>query len=171
MLETIEREPEMPPRVGETVVRGVIPRLSGVMTLFYYDDVAAAARWYAANLDFEKVIDYDWLTVFRVVDRSYLGLVAAGAGSQRPVAGANKGAMISIETTDLDKWHDRFFRAGVAGTGRGLDIGCDGQSIEFKVQDPGGYTVEFFEWIDPPIAWTDGDEQRRRLLRLLPLAD
>jgi hypothetical protein len=125
-----------------------LPRINGAVTLFYYDDIATAARWYEEVIGFEKLIDLGWLAMFQVADQAYLGLVSAEAGSQRPIPGANKGAILSIVTTDLEKWHRRLFAAGVAGTGQGLEIGCAGLSIEFKVRDPGGYTLEFFEWLD-----------------------
>ena len=125
-----------------------LPRISGAVTLFYYDEIATAARWYEDVIGFEKQVDLGWLALFQVADQAYLGLVAAEAGSQQPIPGANKGAILSIVTTDLEKWHRRLFAAGLPGTGEGLEIGCGGLSIEFKVRDPGGYTIEFFEWID-----------------------
>ncbi|WP_232476348.1 VOC family protein [Flavisphingomonas formosensis] len=125
-----------------------LPRISGAVTLFYYDEIETASHWYENVIGFEKQVDLDWLALFRIADQAYLGLVAANAGSQRPIPGANKGAILSIVTTDLEKWHRRLFAAGVAGTGQGLEIGCGGLSIEFKVRDPGGYTLEFLEWLE-----------------------
>ncbi|HEY0315736.1 MAG TPA: VOC family protein [Sphingomonas sp.] len=125
-------------------------RVDGAITLFYYDDVEAATRWYEHVIGFEKCVDYGWLAIFRMVDHAYLGLVSGEAGSQRPIPGANKGVQVTISTHDLEQWHSRLYQAQVPGTGVGLEIGCDGHTIEFKVVDPEGYTVEFFEWLETP---------------------
>ncbi len=125
-------------------------RVDGAITLFYYDDVEQAIQWYEHVVGFEKVVDYGWLAIFRMREHAYLGLVDGSAGSQRPIKGPNKGALVTIATHDLEWWHNRLFRAGVPGTGNGLQIGCDGNTIEFQIRDPGGYTLEFFEWLETP---------------------
>ncbi len=125
-------------------------RVEGAYTLFYYDDVPSAARWYADVVGFEKLLDFGWLALFRLGQQAYLGLVSSDLGSQRPVQGDNRGVLLTISTQDLAAWHQRLFEKGVPGTGEGLQIGCDSLTIEFKVRDPGGYTLEFFEWLEVP---------------------
>jgi catechol 2,3-dioxygenase-like lactoylglutathione lyase family enzyme len=125
-------------------------RVDGAITLFYYDDVETATHWYEEVIGFEKVLDHGWLAVFRLRDHAYLGLVSSSAGSQRPLDGPNKGVLLTIATRDLERWHARLFERGVPGTGEGLQIGGEGLTIEFKVRDPGGYTLEFFEWLETP---------------------
>lgn len=125
-------------------------RVDGAITLFYYDDVPAATRWYEQEIGFEKILDYGWLSIFRLIEHAYLGLVSGKAGSQEPIPGPNKGAMVTIATRDLRAWHGRMVEAGVAGVDNGVQPGCDGNTIEFKLRDPGGYTLEFFEWLDVP---------------------
>ena len=118
------------------------------MTIFYYADLAEAARWYEEVLGFERMLSLDGAEVFRVADNAQLALVAEGKGSQPVIAGRGKGALLSIQTDELEAWHARLFALGVEGTGKGAHVGADGTTIEFKVYDPGGYTVEFFEWIE-----------------------
>lgn len=130
--------PGLPPR----------PPISGVITIFYYADLAAAARWYAEVIGLEPLMHLDGVEIFRIEGNAHLALVAEGKGSQRFIAGRQKSALLSIHTSDLEGWHARLFALGVEGTGMGAQIGADGTTIEFKVYDPGGYTVEFFEWID-----------------------
>lgn len=124
--------------------------VEGAYTLFYYDDMAVATHWYEHVVGFEKLLDYGWLAMFRLQERAYLGLVSSSFGSQRPVEGENRGVLLTISTDDLEGWHSRLFEKGVYGTGEGLYIGCDGLTIEFKIRDPGGYTLEFFEWLETP---------------------
>lgn len=126
----------------------VRPAIDTVLTMFYYDDLARAADWYAGVLGFPRLIDADGFVLFGITDQARLALVGAGRGSQQPIPGTNKGAMLSIQTSELDRWHAALFARNVPGTGVGLSIGGDGRTIEFKVTDPEGYTIEFFDWID-----------------------
>ncbi|HWU01781.1 MAG TPA: VOC family protein [Novosphingobium sp.] len=128
--------------------RANLPRINGAYVMFYYHDMAQAARWYADVVGLEPWMTAPGLALFRLNAGACLALVQDGSGSQRAIEGANKGAILSIETDALEAWHARLFAQGVEGTGHGLQVGCDGMTIEFKVRDPGGYTVEFFEWIE-----------------------
>lgn len=125
-----------------------IPSIDGVLTMFYYADLAAATEWYERVIGFEKLLDVAGFSLFRVHEGSQLALVGDGFGSQRSIPGTNKGAILSIQTRALQQWHERLFRYQVPGTGEGLQTGGDGRTIEFKVRDPEGYTIEFFEWIE-----------------------
>ena len=121
--------------------------IKGVVTMFYYRDLAAAADWYESRIGFERIMDMEGFVLFRIHETSHLALVAGGFGSQAPIEGGNKGALLSIQTEDLELWHRDLFERHVDGTGQGLQTGGGGRTIEFKVRDPEGYTLEFFEWI------------------------
>lgn len=127
-----------------------LPRIGGVMTIFYYESIAPIIPFYEELLGFERVLDHGWVVILQIAEGCRLALVEGEGGSQRAIAGTNKGATLSIETRDLANWHDRLLASGANLTGVGLDMGCDGRTIEFRVLDPGGYTVEFLEWIEPP---------------------
>lgn len=133
--------------------RRMLPRIGGVMTIFYYEDVAPAIAFYEHVLGFEKVLDLGWGATFRVAGQSFLTVVDSEGGSQRAIAGSNKGAILSIETDDLAAWRAKLESAGVTSLEADLKSGCDGRSIEFHVRDPGDYVVEFFQWLDPPPRW------------------
>lgn len=132
-------------QVGSTLLPR--PRICGAITIFYYADLAEAARWYREVLALEDVVQLDGVEIFRLAGTANLALVAEGKGSQPVIAGRAKSAILSIETDELEAWHARLFALGVEGTGEGAQIGADGTTIEFKVYDPGGYTIEFFEWL------------------------
>ncbi|WP_156840999.1 VOC family protein [Novosphingobium aquimarinum] len=126
-------------------LEGALP-ISGVHTMFYYEDLQEAIDWYD-RIGFKNVLKLDFVSIFEIGPSSYLSLVDATGGSQRPLRDGNKGAMLSIETTNLELWHQTLFSKGIEGTGAGAEIGCGGRTIEFKLRDPGGYTLEFFEWL------------------------
>lgn len=125
-----------------------IPPIDGVLTMFYYDDLQAATEWYERVLGFEKILAFPGLTLFRVHQGSQLALVGNGSGSQTPIPGANKGAILSIQTRALRAWQERLIAHRAPDTGEGLQTGCDGRTIEFKIRDPEGYTIEFFQWLE-----------------------
>ncbi|MBB5684777.1 VOC family protein [Sphingobium boeckii] len=127
--------------------RSSIRDITGVLTMFYYRDLAAAADWYETRIGFERVMDTENFVVLRIFQSSHLALVTDGFGSQSPIEGANKGALLSIQTADLERWQRHLHDRGVEGAELGLGAGCGGRTIEFKVRDPEGYTLEFFQWI------------------------
>ena len=91
-----------------------------------------------------------WCAFFDLQPGVRLGLVDSAAGSQRPVPGDNKGALLSFEVEDLSACLERMKALGLAAPDAGLERGAEGHTWEFKVRDPGGYWLEFFSWIDPP---------------------
>ncbi|WP_380871796.1 hypothetical protein ACFB49_27510 [Sphingomonas sp. DBB INV C78] len=128
--------------------RPPLPPIDGVLTMFYYEDLAQAVNWYEEVIGFEKVMAFDDFAIFAIHRGAHLALVGNGMGSQVPIRSTNKGAILSIQTRALQAWHERLFGHAVPGTGEGFHVGCDGRTIEFKVRDPEGYTIEFFEWIE-----------------------
>lgn len=126
---------------------GAAPHVAAVLTMFYYQDVDRAAAWYEDKLGFRRLMQTTGFVLFEVSGVAQLALIGAGHGSQQPIAGSGKGAILSIETEDLEGWHALLFAREVEGTGTGLQVGGGGRTVEFKVQDPEGYTIEFFEWI------------------------
>lgn len=126
------------------------PGVIGAVTFFYYEDLAAAAAWYRDVLGFAPTVIEDWLVLFSIMPNQHLGLVNADGGSQVPIRGDNKGAVFSIETDALEGWHRRLQDKGVDGLSTSLVSGCRGRTLEFRVRDPEGYTIEFFRWVTPP---------------------
>lgn len=116
--------------------------------MFYYDDLERAADWYEHVLGLPRLMEAEGFVLFGITEQAKLALVGAAYGSQVPIPGPNKGAILSLQTDDLERWHADLFARGVEGTGIGLLVGGDGRTIEFKVRDPEGYTIEFFDWID-----------------------
>jgi predicted enzyme related to lactoylglutathione lyase len=121
--------------------------LKGVLLFFYYEDLPAAVDFYERVVGLKKVQDFGWCAILELQPRTYLSLVNATAGSQRPLAGPNKGVQLSIEAVDLEACLAHMQRLGIASTATKLEPGCEGRTVEFKIVDPGGYTVELFRWL------------------------
>lgn len=120
------------------------PSIAAGVPFFYYNDLKQAADWYENKIGLKKLTDEDWVVIFALTDTSYLGLVNATGGSLRPTD--NKGAVLSIETADLEAWYDKLKDVEGINMIHGIEVGAKGMIEEFRMHDPGGYIIEFFRW-------------------------
>ena len=122
-----------------------VPTLDSQVTMFYYDDLDRPARFYGETLGFEKTLDWEWVKFFRTGPSSSVGLVRSGDGAWHKPQRRNA-VMLSLVTDDVDLWYERVrAKPGVVVL---KDIGEGGGIRSFLLEDPGGYTVEFFQWLD-----------------------
>lgn len=129
-----------PASIDETVV------------FFYYDDIATVVPFYEELLGLEKTMDEEWVKIYRVSPTSSVGIVDGERGYHD--ASEKKPAMLSIVTREVDDWYAHL-RA--SGTRVLIELPPPGPVEQgeppirgFLVEDPGGYTVEFFSWATPP---------------------
>jgi predicted enzyme related to lactoylglutathione lyase len=121
------------------------PALQSQVTMFYYDDIDAAARFYGETLGLDKTLDWDWVRFYRTGPSSSVGIVRAGDGAWHEPQRRNA-VMLSLVSRDVDAWYERI--RGKPGVVLLKDIASGGGIRSFLLEDPGGYTVEFFEWLD-----------------------
>jgi len=123
------------------------PTLTSSVTMLYYKDIGPAARFYGDILGLELELDWDWIRFYKTGPASSVGLVTEGDGAWHE-ARAQNAVMLSLVTEDVDAWYRR-----IAGRDDVIilkDIGDGGPIRSFLLEDPGGYTVEFFEWLTEP---------------------
>ncbi|MEJ8566200.1 VOC family protein [Elongatibacter sediminis] len=121
------------------------PEITAGVPFFYYTDLPEAVDWYKNKLGLEALVEDDWVVIIRITDSSYLGLVNASGGSLVPTD--NKGALLSIETPELEGWWDRLKDVEGINMIHGIEVGGGGMIEEFRMTDPGGYIVEFYRWL------------------------
>ncbi len=121
-----------------------IPSLDSQVTMLYYKDFDSAVHFYGSTLGLEMEFDWPWIKFFKTGPSSSVGIVAEGEGAWHKAQETNA-VMLSLVTSEVDAWHDRVKdRDDVIF----LKAISDGGGIRsFLLQDPGGYTVEFFEWL------------------------
>jgi predicted enzyme related to lactoylglutathione lyase len=123
------------------------PTLASSVTMLYYKDIGPAARFYGDVLGLELELDWDWIRFYKTGPASSVGLVTEGEGAWHEVRERNA-VMLSLVTKDVDAWYRRIAdRDGVVIL---KDIADGGPIRSFLLEDPGGYTVEFFEWLTEP---------------------
>ena len=120
------------------------PSTDAQVVMFYYDDLAAADRFYGETLGLKKTLDYDWVKFYQTSENSTVGLVADSEGAwHRPQE--KNAVMLSIVTSEVDAWYQAL--KDKQGVQILKEIGDGGPIRSFLLQDPGGYTVEFFQWL------------------------
>ena len=124
-----------------------IPSLSSTVTMFYYKDNGPAAHFYGEVLGLENELDWDWVKFYKTGPASSVGLVTEGDGGWHKVQEYNA-VMLSLVTEDVDAWYERITKHDDLKILK--DIGDGGPIRSFLLEDPGGYTVEFFEWLVEP---------------------
>ena len=123
--------------------------MNETITFFYYDDLAAQAPFYEDLLGLEKTMDAEWVKIYRITATSSVGLVLEGSGVHS--VSDDKPAMLSIVTDDVDAWYEKLVNAKVKVTHPLPPAGTEKEPGSapvrgFIVEDPGGYTIEFFKW-------------------------
>lgn len=130
-----ERESKTAPAISETVV------------MLYYKDITAAAAFYGETLGLEKTFDQDSAKLFRLTPNSVVGVIREGSTSYHRVQATNA-VMLSIVTPDVDAWYDRVASYEDITILKPIADSVSNPIRAFLVEDPGGYTVEFFSWLN-----------------------
>jgi len=115
--------------------------------MFYYKDLSEVVPFYEETLGLTKTFDQDWIKIYQLTTTSYVGLVQEGDESFHR-AQENNAVMLSFVTDQVDAWYEQLKR--VQGTVFLKDI-YNNEHVPiraFLVADPGGYSIEFFQWLD-----------------------
>lgn len=136
---------------GEEMDQRSIPAITGQVTFFYYKDLDRAAAFYGETLGLKLTLDLGWARLYAVSETATVGIVEDGPGYHAATEG-DKPVMLSIVTDDVDGWYARLSGAGVTILSHLKPLETNGNSNRapvraFLVEDPGGYTIEFFTWL------------------------
>ena len=123
-----------------------VPPVSSSVTMFYYKDIGPAASFYGDVLELENTLDWDWVKFYSTGPASSVGLVTEGPGGWHKVQAQNS-VMLSLVTDDVDAWYEKL--SGKSGATVLKELSTSGPVRSFLLEDPGGYTVEFFQWVTP----------------------
>jgi len=123
------------------------PPIDSQVTMFYYKDIGPATHFYGDILGLEETLDWSWIRFFRTGPSSFVGLVTEGDRAWHKVQPSNA-VMLSLVTDDVDAWQARL--GGRDDVKFLKSVGGSDAVRSLLIEDPGGYTVEFFQWLTPP---------------------
>lgn len=123
----------------------IVPaNIIGQVTFLYYSDIDAAENFYGHILKLKKTFDKGGVKFYQLTENSYVGLVGEGRGLHK--TSESKPVMISMVTTEVVKWDKYMKTQNVKYVSAYNPDDNNGPVHGFIVLDPGGYTVEFFQW-------------------------
>ncbi len=125
------------------------PSIVSQTVMLYYDDLTEAEAFYGRKLGLEKMQDFGWVKFYRVSPGAEVGIVKAGPGAYHKPQSRNA-VMLSIVTNEVDAWYERLKSDQSIPFLVDISTAKSAPIRNFMVQDPGGYTVEFFQWLEQP---------------------
>jgi predicted enzyme related to lactoylglutathione lyase len=114
--------------------------------MFYYKDLAVVTPFYEKTLGLTKTYDQDWVKIFQLTPSSSIGLVQEGEASFHR-AQKDNAVMLSIVTEDVDAWYQRIKQTPGIVFLKDIYNNENVPIRAFLVEDPGGYSIEFFQWL------------------------
>ena len=121
--------------------------IEGMITFTYYNDIEKAAEFYGETLEFESVMNREWVKIFKVGKDSHIGLVNAEKGYLKPQE--EKPVMLSIIVEDVDELYKMLQEKDVK-TNHPPQKSGDIDMRGFLTWDPEGYVIEFLTFDTKP---------------------
>lgn len=124
-----------------------LPKIDEQITMLYYseEDFARAAAFYAKDLQLTATFDDDWVKIYKLTDTAFIGVVMDSEGGfHHP--NPDSAVMVSIVSKDVDRWYAAIKNAKNVKIEHEIYDSTTAPIRAFLIRDPGGYTVEFFEW-------------------------
>ncbi len=122
------------------------PSVNGLLTFFYYKDLARAGEFYEKIMGFELVQDQKWAKIFKVADSAFMGCVDGNIGYHKH--DPTKPVMLTVIVDDPDAWYEHFMENGVETLNKPHDDVELNMRI-FLLHDPEGYVIEIQKFNDP----------------------
>lgn len=115
-------------------------------TMLYYAELGPAAKFYGEVLGLEPAYEDDWVRLYKATANSFIGVVKTGPGAFHAVRPENS-VMVSLVTGDVDAVHARVKSHPEVEIVSPLQNKDTAPIRAFIMKDPGGYTVEVFQWL------------------------
>ena len=124
-------------------------RIESQITFLYYSDLEPIASFFQNTLGLDLVGDQGWAKIYRTSSAAFLGIVAGDRGLHRPQE--KNAVLITLVVDDAAQWYAYLREQGVSLLTQlqlrdEIGIRC------FFFEDPGGYTFEVQQFLDPDVA-------------------
>jgi Glyoxalase/Bleomycin resistance protein/Dioxygenase superfamily len=122
--------------------------LTGQVTFLYYKDLAAPRKFYAEELGLVPYLDTEWVVLFHTASGATLGIVKVPNG-HLSASMKRAAVMVSLVTDDVAAWYRKLSQDPNVHIVKALYDHPAVPIRAFEVEDPAGYPIEFFQWLDP----------------------
>ena len=126
-----------------------LPTIDEQITMLYYatNDWDKAVHFYGTDLQLEATYDDDWVKIYKLNDGAFIGVVKdSDGGFHKP--NKDSAVMVSIVSKAVDDWYGAILNAKNIKIEKEIYDNQSAPIRAFLIRDPGGYTVEFFQWMN-----------------------
>jgi len=119
------------------------------ITFLYYEDLAPVDQFYREVMGFDLVEDQEWAKIYSVGGNAFLGIVDGEKGFCEPQE--ESAVLVTLVVDDVFGWYERLKDQGV----KMLTEVEEHEKIQvrgFFCQDPGGYSLEVQQFLNPEVA-------------------
>lgn len=126
-----------------------MPAVQSQITFFYYRQLEPAERFYGDVLGLQLVEDQQYAKIYRTASNAFLGIVSGARGFHQPRP--ENAVLLTLVVDDVSEWYTYLEQSGV-------DLLTSVKEMEgiqvrgFFLKDPGGYTLEVQQFLDPDVA-------------------
>jgi len=126
-----------------------LPKIDQQITMLYYsaDDFEKAVQFYGKDLQLTATFDDEWIKIYQLTESAFIGVVKdSDGGFHKP--NKQSAVMVSIVSKAVDDWYGAIKNAKNIKIEHEIYNSTTAPIRAFLIRDPGGYTVEFFEWYE-----------------------
>jgi hypothetical protein len=116
------------------------------VTFLYYDDLTAPRRFYSQTLGLTPYFESERVSLFHTTPGATIGLVKAPRIDVKPAVKRSI-MMVSIVTDDVAGWYKKLKQDRHIPIAKDLYDHPRVPIRAFEIEDPGGYPIEFFQWL------------------------
>jgi hypothetical protein len=145
--------PDPPYRMDNGQTDRTLPanHITDQVTFLYYDDLAAPRKFYSQTLGLTPYFEKESVSLFRTAPGAAIGLVKVEHADTAPAV-KRATVMVSIVTDDVAGWYARLRQDPSVHIVKPIYDHPQVPIRAFEMEDPGGYPVEFFQWLESPQA-------------------
>jgi len=116
------------------------------VTFLYYDDLTAPRKFYGETLGLTPYFETAGASLFHTTPGASIGLVKTPRANGTPAVKRSV-VMVSIVTDDVAGWYKKLKQDPHIQIAKELYDHPRVPIRAFEVEDPGGYPIEFFQWL------------------------
>lgn len=131
------------------------PDIRSQITFLYYRELEPLSRFYGEVLGLELVEDQEWAKIYAAGKNAFLGIVAGEKGFHKPRD--DNAVLVSLVVDDVVGWYEYLSDQGVTLLTEVREVE-EIQVRGFFLKDPGGYTLEIQQFLDPRVASVFGGQ-------------